>query len=89
MIINNLSWLTEPEITCGAKSAFKDQVSIALTFREACNKIIHADDIEYFKENSMSEGLSYEVTLYGSQSNKRWAVIFDIFKFLEAAHGTT
>lgn len=67
----------------------KDQTNIALTFREACNKIIHADDVEYFKENSMSEGLSYEVKLYGSHSSKRWTVIFDIFKFLEAAHGTT
>lgn len=62
--------------------------SVDLTFREACNKIIHADNLEFIYEK---EGgiLKPFINLFGTFHNKKWKVVLDINLFINCAwhHG--
>ena len=60
---------------------------VPLGFREACNKILHADDIELSNpepENNFNV-LNYDVVLTGTRQGKDWRATLTIPKFLEVA----
>lgn len=55
-----------------------------LGFREACNKIIHSESVnfEYHDENPrMGDALKPFLQVYGSLGNKEWEATLDINKF--------
>ena len=60
-----------------------------LDFREACNKIIHATDIEFFKNCDPDNGLHWSLTLFGKKDNKQWEASLDILQFIVIAHKLT
>ena len=57
-----------------------------LTFREACNKIIHAQHINFDLENAKSirqyDSINNIVYLYGNYQDKGWKAELDVCKFL-------
>jgi len=57
-----------------------------LTFREACNKIIHARHINFDLENAKNQrqydSINNMVYLYGNYQNKGWKAELDVCKFL-------
>ena len=57
-----------------------------LRFREACNKILHAEVIDLME---LSEGhqlkLSYKVTLQGQKGKSQWQAKLDVLAFVEVA----
>ena len=63
----------------------------SLEFREACNKIIHADSVDLVDVSEFSEAdvLSLQVTLWGKKQWRRveidWKAELDIPLFLKAA----
>ena len=56
-----------------------------LNLREACNKIIHALDVEFFETNQEEMILNWKVRLFGSHNKKKWQADIDIKNFLECA----
>lgn len=60
--------------------------STDLTFREACNKIIHTKHINFDLENAKSineyDSLNNTIYLYGDYQNKEWKVELDVCKFI-------
>jgi len=67
MLASNQNLLGEVQVGTLIALLIKDQINIAFNFRETGNKVIHSDDIGYFKADIMSGCFSYEVTLYGIQ----------------------
>ena len=61
---------------------------IPLKFREACNKIIHANKTE-FSYHPNTGVLSPNVKLYGSQKGRNWSAYIEISTFIQSAwhHG--
>jgi hypothetical protein len=59
-----------------------------LKFREACNKIIHALDIQFFDNENRALGLGWSIKLLGSHNNKNWEVTLEIDRFIDTAHLT-
>ncbi len=57
-----------------------------LTFREACNKIIHSKHINFDLENAISlkeyDSLNKIIYLYGDHFNKNWKVELDVIQFV-------
>ncbi len=64
----------------------KPRLKQALPFREACNKIIHADRVDFFP-HTHSEGpaLTARVRLSGAKGNKEWLANLDVFAFIQSA----
>lgn len=61
---------------------------VKLSLREACNKIIHARQINFDEEPESESGSSYfkpQVYLYGTQSNSHWKATVDLREYLEHA----
>ncbi|MCK9626576.1 MAG: hypothetical protein M0R23_08995 [Bacteroidales bacterium] len=60
--------------------------STNLTFREACNKIIHTKHINFDLENAKSineyDSLNNTIYLYGDYQNKEWKVELDVCTFI-------
>jgi hypothetical protein len=56
----------------------------SLTFREACNKILHADSIDLAVEGAPI-GLRYKITLEGQKGVKEWRAHLDLLKFVNVA----
>ncbi len=59
-----------------------------LKLREACNKLVHAQDVDFFPGvDDMDEDtpISHIIELWGSKRGKRWIATLDLFKFVEAA----
>jgi len=59
-----------------------------LKLREACNKIVHAQDVDFFPGvDDMDEDtpISHIIKLWGSKGGERWIATLDLFKFVEAA----
>jgi hypothetical protein len=57
-----------------------------LSLREACNKIIHALEVDFYHGvDNVTEDtpLSCRIRLRGEKSSKKWLAIIDLFKFLE------
>ena len=62
--------------------------SIPLDFREACNKIIHAQQVHFDGESHPTTGVQYlnpVVHLYGTKGRKKWKATLDITQFCRAA----
>lgn len=59
-----------------------------LSFREACNKVLHADEVELYR-NHKQKALSKNVVLYGSRTtrtgDRKWKATLDINAFIAAA----
>jgi len=60
--------------------------SIPLTLREACNKIIHAHDIDFFYSTSEYNGLEWSVKLFGTYYGNNWEATLAIDKFINITH---
>ncbi|KZW99704.1 hypothetical protein JL49_15730 [Pseudoalteromonas luteoviolacea] len=62
--------------------------TMPLTFREACNKIIHADQLEFSYAAKFGELLP-KVHLLGSQQGREWSATVDINLYIQSAwhHG--
>ncbi len=56
----------------------------ALGFREACNKLLHADHID-LGDRKCDEILSYTVTLMGQWKGESWRAALNVVRFLEEA----
>lgn len=57
-----------------------------LTFREACNKLIHADDLVLLDLRASTSGhLRYEVIIDGQQGEQEWRAYLSILPFLDIA----
>ncbi len=59
---------------------------VPLSFREACNKIIHASDIEFFDVDENYTPLNWSIKLWGSHFDQDWEATLDVAKFIESAH---
>lgn len=67
--------------TCG--SLADDGVEVALKFREACNKIIHASKVRFDLEENAS-GQKYvtpTIFLYGQRNGKEWRAVLDVLAY--------
>lgn len=57
-----------------------------LTFREACNKIIHIEHINFDLKDPKSlkkhKGIAPTLYMYGKYQGKEWKVVLDIMKYL-------
>ncbi len=60
-----------------------------LDFREACNKIIHATDVDFFDNCLPDDGLSWFFTLFGEFHKKKWKASLDVLKFIDVANKLT
>lgn len=60
-----------------------------LSLREACNKIIHATEVDLYNETDFSleesGALSQQIRLYGSFQGRKWMAEVEIGRFLNAA----
>jgi hypothetical protein len=64
--------------------------SIPLTFREACNKVMHATKVNYDTDRHPDTGVEYlntKLHLYGSRAGSEWKAVFDVIEFCRAARG--
>ncbi len=77
------------EITGTLIKNIKEPISEALDFREACNKIIHAVDIEFFNDNDPDQSLNWSLKLFGSYNKKDWEATLSVLQFIEIAHKLT
>ena len=59
---------------------FIDETNRCLTLREACNKVIHAEDIEF---GCTESGQEAKIRLYGTRGEQAWTVEIDIYDFIE------
>ena len=68
------------ELFCGELN--ENGIIIKLNIREACNKIVHAEHIDFEKitENQYSH-LSSIINLFGERQNKEWTAKFDVYEF--------
>ena len=63
-----------------------------LSFREACNKIIHAEEFAatFLKDGTITrfagemERMHHEMWLFGKYAEKEWKVDLDVFDFIRA-----
>jgi hypothetical protein len=58
--------------------------TVALTFREACNKILHADSMDLVSDAS-PVGLRYEILLAGQKGDREWRAYVDVLRFVDVA----
>ena len=56
-----------------------------LNFREACNKILHADSIELLDQQSDSDVLKYDIVLEGRKGQEEWRALLSVTKFVDVA----
>ena len=57
-----------------------------LTLREACNKILHADEIDLDEHSGEAPGaLSRQVRMYGRRGDQAWEAHLDVIAFVESA----
>lgn len=59
-----------------------------LNLREACNKIIHAQNVDFFpdiKDVNEDTPLFQTIELWGSKGGKHWIAKLDLIGFVEAA----
>ncbi|MDP1638578.1 MAG: hypothetical protein Q8K74_11050 [Candidatus Nitrotoga sp.] len=71
-----------------AEDVLTQETSVALDFREACNKIIHAKRVHFDIAVHEKTGVNYLnpiVYLYGSRGVKEWKATLDITQFCKAA----
>ena len=70
----------------GSISKNNDTDNIDLTLREACNKIIHCEYINWDLENPKSisdyDGLNPFIYLYGNYMDQEWKATLNIFDFI-------
>jgi hypothetical protein len=59
----------------------------SLGFREACNKILHADSIELLSDQTGTDFvvLSYDVVLTGTKGERQWRATLNVPRFLAVA----
>lgn len=68
---------------------------VELTFREACNKVIHADHINFDNSEDPAVSSPYVgylnpiVYLYGTYNGEPWKIELEIFKFIKEAYKYT
>ncbi len=66
-------------------------VNSDLSFREACNKIIHSEHINFgivgFKSIAENEGITEFIYVYGKKGRKQWKAIIDLIKFSNVLMG--
>ena len=90
-------WITEEKLkviksdTVGIliKNIKKNNEETSLSFREACNKIIHCNamNFEYSNEKpSRGDSLKPIVHLYGELQNKEWKATLNINEFIEIGY---
>jgi len=92
-IIGDYDWREDMDIVGDWWIEVSDNDPIDLTFREACNKIIHATKFELHEE-SLSPDLwkKYllpKITLFGTHQKKKWKIELNIEKFISQAYGFT
>jgi hypothetical protein len=63
----------------------KRSVKAQLTFREACNKIIHAEGVTLY-ETLKGDPVRSSISLLGFKGKACWQADVDILEFLNAAH---
>jgi hypothetical protein len=68
-------------LTTGAPAG----VGSPLGFREACNKLLHAESIELSACGDDSLALSYQVVIEGSRGEQDWRAVLDVLRFIEVA----
>ena len=60
-----------------------------LEFRDACNKIIHANRLHFDGDVNEATGIEYinpKIYLYGEKSGKAWRATLDVVEFCKAAN---
>ncbi len=64
----------------------EQRVEADLSFREACNKIIHADDVELY-DGAAHElpALANRIRLFGSRGPESWVAELDSYEFIKVA----
>jgi len=83
----NIDWLTSRVGTL--KSPATSRRSEVLTFREACHKLIHAEDISWevhHEEGRWKRSLKPVVYLYGTKQKKQWKASLDVILFAKEAY---
>ncbi len=83
----NIDWLTNAVGTL--KSPATRRGNEPLTFREACHKLIHAEDITWEVVNERGRHQRYikpVVYLYGSKQKKNWRASLDVVLFVKEAY---
>lgn len=66
----------------------ENEIDKLLTFRESCNKIVHAREINFdIEENqSIRDGfLNHFIYLYGNMGDTEWKATIDLIKFCKQA----
>lgn len=57
-----------------------------LTFREACNKVIHTQHINFDLDNPKNiqeyDSINKTIYLYGDYNDKEWKVVLDVCEIL-------
>lgn len=68
-----------PDTSCPAKTC-------SLKFRESCNKILHAENIDLLDLSRGASGsLQYEVVLEGQKDKHHWRAVLDVLSFVDTA----
>lgn len=73
----------------GTLKQLDDKTSRPLNFREACNKIIHADQVNFDASSasgSAQQSLNPRVHLYGTLNSRTWKATIEMYPFLEGCH---
>lgn len=82
----NADWLSNP--VGSLKTQINNRRSEALTFREACHKLIHAEDITWEVQNEKGGHKRYlkpTVFLYGTKSRQKWKATLNVTQFVKEA----
>lgn len=84
-----------PDLSCGLLFEPLGSSERALVFRESCNKIIHAQKIEFITADGVLAvgrrqvgGIKYykpQILLYGERGNQQWKAQLDIIEFCRAS----
>lgn len=75
---NELSFPIRNEI-CGRLHQPREHEAVALTLREACNKIVHAEEISLSIEQHEPR-----ITLSGRQRGIQWVAVVEIVRYVRA-----
>lgn len=81
------NWLQGLEDDVGTLQS-KRRGELTLSFREACNKIIHCLSINFhYASDNPRRGMALipQVHLYGTKGKEEWRVTVDINKFIQVA----
>jgi hypothetical protein len=86
-------WLQGVDDNVGTvKNQKHGKKQLALTFREACNKLIHCLSINFhYTSKKPRRGMALRplVHLYGTRGDEEWKATIDINKFIEVAFQLT